>query len=190
IWSSNNGGTSWMSKEGDFPDIPVKDILMNPLNNDQVIIATQLGVWATYNFKDDAPTWMQTNNGMSSVKVTSLDLRIADNTILASTFGRGMFTGKFTAATASIDDVLVNNNAVTIYPTVSNGNFTIVAKTKLGVTKVTIFDINGKQVYKRTLDFTTTDKQQVSVNLNTGVYMVNVMDENNRKTSSKIIIEQ
>ena len=190
IWSSNNGGTSWMSKEGDFPDIPVKDILMNPLNNDQVIIATQLGVWATYNFKDDAPTWMQTNNGMSSVKVTSLDLRIADNTILASTFGRGMFTGKFTAATASIDDVLVNNNAVTIYPTVSNGNFTIVAKTKLGVTKATIFDINGKQVYKRTLDFTTTDKQQVSVNLNTGVYMVNVMDENNRKTSSKIIIEQ
>jgi len=190
IWSSNNGGTSWMSKEGDFPDIPVKDILMNPLNNDQVIIATQLGVWATYNFKDDAPTWMQTNNGMSSVKVTSLDLRIADNTILASTFGRGMFTGKFTAATASIDDVLVNNNAVTIYPTVSNGNFTIVAKTKLGVTKATIFDINGKQVYKRTLDFTTTDKQQVSVNLNTGIYMVNVMDENNRKTSSKIIIEQ
>ena len=190
IWSSNNGGTSWMSKEGDFPDIPVKDILMNPLNNDQVIIATQLGVWATYNFKDDAPTWMQTNNGMSSVKVTSLDLRIADNTILASTFGRGMFTGKFTAATASIDDVLVNNNAVTIYPTVSNGNFTVVAKTKLGETKATIFDINGKQVYKRTLDFTTTDKQQVSVNLNTGVYMVNVMDENNRKTSSKIIIEQ
>jgi len=190
IWSSNNGGTSWMSKEGDFPDIPVKDILMNPLNNDQVIIGTELGVWITYNFKDDSPTWVQANNGMSSVKVTSLDLRIADNTILASTFGRGMFTGKFTAATASIDDVLVNNNAVTIYPTVSNGNFTIVAKTKLGVTKVTIFDINGKQVYKRTLDFTTTDKQQVSVNLNTGVYMVNVIDENNRKTSSKIIIEQ
>ena len=101
-----------------------------------------------------------------------------------------MFTGKFTAATASIDDVLVNNKAVTIYPTVSKGNFTVFAKTKLGKTKATIFDINGKQVYKRTLDFTTNDKQQVSVNLNTGVYMVNVIDENNRKTSSKIIIEQ
>jgi len=190
IWSSNNGGTSWMSKEGDFPDIPVKDILMNPLNNDQVIIGTELGVWTTYNFKDDSPTWVQANNGMSSVKVTSLELRTQDNTILATTYGRGMFTGKFTAATASIDDVLVNNKAVTIYPTVSKGNFTVFAKTKLGKTKATIFDINGKQVYKRTLDFTTNDKQQVSVNLNTGVYMVNVIDENNRKTSSKIIIEQ
>ncbi len=190
IWSSNNGGTSWMSKEGDFPDIPVKDILMNPLNNDQVIIGTELGVWTTYNFKDDSPTWVQANNGMSSVKVTSLELRTQDNTILATTYGRGMFTGKFTAATASIDDILVNNKAVTIYPTVSNGNFTVFAKTKLGKTKATIFDINGKQVYKRTLDFTTNDKQQVSVNLNTGVYMVNVIDQNNRKTSSKIIIEQ
>ena len=189
IWSSNNGGTSWMSKEGDFPDIPVKDILMNPLNNDQVIIGTELGVWTTYNFKDDSPTWVQANNGMSSVKVTSLELRTEDNTVLATTYGRGMFTGKFTAATASIDDVLVNNNAVTIYPTVSNGNFTVFAKNTLGMTKATIFDINGKQVYEKAIDFTTNDKQQVSVNLNTGVYMVNVIDENNRKTSSKIIIE-
>lgn len=190
IWSSNNGGTSWMSKEGDFPDIPVKDILMNPLNNDQVIIGTELGVWTTYNFKDDSPTWVQANNGMSSVKVTSLELRTEDNTVLATTYGRGMFTGKFTAATASIDDVLVNNKAVTIYPTVSNGNFTVFAKNTLGMTKATIFDINGKQVYEKAIDFTTNDKQQVSVNLNTGVYMVNVIDENNRKTSSKIIIEQ
>ena len=135
------------------------------------------------------PTWVQANNGMSSVKVTSLELRTEDNTVLATTYGRGMFTGKFTAATASIDDVLVNNNAVTIYPTVSNGNFTVFAKNTLGMTKATIFDINGKQVYEKAIDFTTNDKQQVSVNLNTGVYMVNVIDENNRKTSSKIIIE-
>lgn len=189
VWYSTDGGTSWMDKEGDFPDIPVKDILMNPLNNNQVIIGTELGIWTSYNFKDDSPTWVQANNGMSNVKVTSLELRRADNTVLASTYGRGMFTGKFTAATASIDDVLANNKTVAIYPTVSDGNFTVFAKNKLGKAKINIFDIKGRQVYKRNIDFTTNNKQEVSVNLNTGIYMVNLIDENHKKTSSKIIIE-
>jgi hypothetical protein len=190
IWYSNDSGLSWMDKEGDFPDIPVKDILMNPLNNDEVIIATELGIWTANNFKDASPSWVQANNGMSSVKVTSLELRIEDNTVLATTYGRGMFTGKFTTATASVDAVLTEGKTVSIYPTVSKGDFTISAKNTLGATKAIIFDINGKQVYEKTIDFTTTNKQKFSVNLKSGIYMVNLTDQNNVKSSNKIIIEQ
>jgi hypothetical protein len=190
IWYSIDGGLSWMDKEGDFPDIPVKDILMNPLNNDEVIIATELGIWTANNFKDASPSWVQANNGMSSVKVTSLELRTEDNTVLATTYGRGMFTGKFTTATASVDADLTEGKTVSIYPTVSKGDFTIFAKNTLGTTKATIFDINGKQVYEKTIDFTTTNKQEFSVNLNSGIYMVNLIDQNNIKSSNKIIIEQ
>ncbi|SDS45466.1 Por secretion system C-terminal sorting domain-containing protein [Polaribacter sp. KT25b] len=96
IWFTDDGGVNWMNKEGDFPDINVRSILMNPLNNDEVIVGTELGVWNTSNFKDASPVWNQSYNGMSNVAVTSLSLRTVDNTILASTFGRGMFTGKFT----------------------------------------------------------------------------------------------
>jgi hypothetical protein len=96
IWYTNDGGTNWFNKEGNFPDITVRCILMNPLNNNEVIIGTELGVWNTKNFKDVAPVWNQSYNGMSNVTVTSFSLRTADNTILASTYGRGMFTGKFT----------------------------------------------------------------------------------------------
>jgi hypothetical protein len=179
-----------MDKEGDFPDIPVKDILMNPLNNDEVIIATELGIWTADNFKDTSPSWVQANNGMSSVKVTSLELRTEDNTVLATTYGRGMFTGKFTTATASVDADLTEGKTVSIYPTVSKGDFTISAKNTLGATKAIIFDINGKQVYEKTIDFTTTNKQKFSVNLKSGIYMVNLTDQNNVKSSNKIIIEQ
>lgn len=97
VWYSSNGGVNWMNKEGDLPDFPVKCILMNPLNNDEVIIGTELGVWNTNNFKDVSPKWNQSYNGMSNVAVTSLSLRTADNTILASSYGRGLYTGKFTA---------------------------------------------------------------------------------------------
>ena len=96
VWFSLDGGATWENKEGDLPDFPVKCISMNPLNNNEVIIGTELGVWNTNNFKDTSPKWNQSYNGMSNVAVTSLSLRTSDNTILASSYGRGLYTGKFT----------------------------------------------------------------------------------------------
>lgn len=96
IWFTEDGGTTWANKEGNFPDINVRCILMNPLNNDEVMVGSELGVWNTTNFKDASPVWNQSYNGMSNVVVTSLSLRTIDNTILASTYGRGFYTGQFT----------------------------------------------------------------------------------------------
>ncbi len=97
IWYTEDGGTTWLNKEGDLPDIPVKAVLMNPsFSNDEVILGTELGVWRTGNFNDVSPTWEQAQNGMSNVPVTSFSLRNSDNTVIASSYGRGMFTGKFT----------------------------------------------------------------------------------------------
>ncbi|WP_428743419.1 thrombospondin type 3 repeat-containing protein [Tenacibaculum sp.] len=94
IWFSNDGGASWVSKEGNLPDIPVKTILQNPLSTNEVIIGTDLGVWKTKNFNDASPSWSQSYNGMSNVPVLDLDLR-DDNTVFAATYGRGIFSGKF-----------------------------------------------------------------------------------------------
>ncbi|RAJ15034.1 thrombospondin type 3 repeat-containing protein [Olleya aquimaris] len=96
IWYTSDGGANWSPKEGDLPDMPVKAILQNPLNLDEVIIGTELGVWYTSNFSDASPNWNQAFNGMSNVKVMDLDLR-DDNTVYAATYGRGVFSGSFDA---------------------------------------------------------------------------------------------
>lgn len=90
---------------------------------------------------------------------------------------------------ASIDDVLTDKEVFTVYPTISNGNFTVFGKNTLGKTKLQIVDITGKSVYKGTLDFSSKEKQQVSVNLNAGVYILQVIGNNNKQSSKKIIIE-
>lgn len=100
VWYSDDAGANWSSKEGDLPNIPVRDFLLNPLNNQEAILATQLGVWATTNFGDPSPNWVQSYNGMSDVSVTSFDYWAvggddANNKIIASTYGRGVFTGSF-----------------------------------------------------------------------------------------------
>ena len=92
-------------------------------------------------------------------------------------------------ATASIDEVLADTKAFTVYPTVSNGNFTLFGKNELKKVKVTIFDIRGRQVYSANVDFTMNERQAISLKASSGVYIVNLIDESGKKASKKIIIE-
>ena len=188
IWYTSDAGANWSAKEGNLPDIPVKTILQNPLRLQEVIIGTELGVWRTDDFFAASPNWIQSYNGMSNVKVTDLDLR-DDNVVFAATYGRGLFSGQFTDAVASVENVLTDKKAFTVYPTVSRGDFTVLAKSSLGKSKMNIFDINGKQVYTRSIDFKANEKLAISVSLSSGIYMVNIIDKDNRRSTNKIVIE-
>ena len=95
IFYTNDGGTNWSKKEGNLPDMPIYCILQNPLNAEEVIIGTDLGVWYTKDFSSDKPSWLQANAGMKDVRVTDMDLRKEDNTVFISTYGLGIFSGVF-----------------------------------------------------------------------------------------------
>ncbi|NER13142.1 T9SS type A sorting domain-containing protein [Leptobacterium flavescens] len=108
VWYSSDAGANWSNKEGNLPDIPVRDILQNPLDLNEAILGTQLGVWVTTNFNATNPTWTQAYNGMSDASVTSFDYwnvsgDNTDNRIIASTYGRGVFTGSFTPNGSTVD---------------------------------------------------------------------------------------
>ena len=190
IWFTNDGGSSWTAIEGDLPDLPVTCILQNPLLPNELIIGTKLGVWRTSEFTATNVEWTQSFNGMSDVTVVDLDLRPSDNTILATTHGRGMFTSVFTSDVASVDEVFAENKVFSVYPTISNGDFNVVAKSELGASKMYIYDINGKLVFNSQLNFNESQTQNVSVNLKSGIYIVNIMGQNNKKSSEKIIIKK
>ena len=63
------------------------------------------------------------------------------------------------------------------------------AKNTLRLTKINIFDTAGREVYKKAFNFTVNSKQEISVNLKAGVYIVNIIDANNKKASNKIVVE-
>lgn len=92
IWETTNGGTSWVSREGNLPNMPVRWIEYHPTNFTQVFVATELGVWSTENISTAAPVWTSTNGGLANVRTNMLQVRKADNTMLAATYGRGFFT--------------------------------------------------------------------------------------------------
>ena len=95
VWYTSNGGTSWVSKEGNLPDMPIRWALFNPRNRKEVIVATELGIWATTDILASSPTWAASNSGLANVRVDMLQYRSSDSLIMVSTHGRGVFTGRF-----------------------------------------------------------------------------------------------
>jgi photosystem II stability/assembly factor-like uncharacterized protein len=172
IWYTADGGVTWQNKEGNFPDIPVKAVLRNPLNVDEVIIGTELGVWYTNTFNTASPIWVQSYNGMSNVKVTDLDLR-NDNVVYAATYGRGIFSGAFTAPSLSTIN-FENTNAVVVSPNPSNGLYSIQIKDNSSRVTVKVVDINGKEVFSKNDVYADQIKSIDLSNLQSGVYILNV----------------
>ncbi len=95
VWKSTDGGESFFpidgSGSGKLPNVPVHDIEVNPLNNQQLFIATDLGIFVTV---DGGANWQVENNGFSNVITETLVMNHADpdNPMLyAFTYGRGVW---------------------------------------------------------------------------------------------------
>lgn len=187
VWYSNDKGATWQAKDGNLPDLPVKTILQNPLNLEEVIIGTELGVWYTNNFSDANPTWNTSYNGMSNVKVLDLDLR-DDNMVFAATHGRGVFSGPFTAAPLSTADNVFSNSNLRIYPTVSKGNVNIVSKDYIENAKLSVYSISGKRVYSSNLNLSKTESKLNLTGLQSGLYLMK-FSKDNIETTHKIMIK-
>ncbi|MBL0342428.1 MAG: glycosyl hydrolase, partial [Bacteroidetes bacterium] len=63
VWETLDGGITWVSVEGNLPDMPVRWALFNPNAANQAILATEIGVWSTDLLNGGATVWGPSNNG-------------------------------------------------------------------------------------------------------------------------------
>ena len=92
VWETTNGGVSWLSKEGNLPDMPVRWAIYNPSNRSEVLLATEVGIWATGNLTALLPEWVPAIEGLANVRCDMLKYREADGLVVVATHGRGLFT--------------------------------------------------------------------------------------------------
>ncbi|GAA4268092.1 T9SS type A sorting domain-containing protein [Hyunsoonleella aestuarii] len=188
IWFSDDSGASWVSIEGNLPDLPVKCILQNPLLPSELIIGTELGVWSTSDYTVTNPVWQTAYNGMSDVTVLDLDLRPSDNTILATTHGRGLFTSQFTSVPLSVNENQDVSASVKVYPTISNGDITISTSLNLGKSKLQVFNISGKEVFNTDIDLNANTQKINLTSFSSGLYLIKI-NKNNLNITKKIILK-
>jgi len=186
VWLSVDGGQNWMDKDGDLPDMPVRWALFHPENSNQVMLATELGTWTTNKIMNEQVVWSPKVSGMANVRVDQIKFRKSDNTVLAGTHGRGMFTTTWNVDYTSGIENEVLNTEIKIYPNPSDGNFNIALPFD-GDTEIIISDLSGRIVLKerhkvssgKIFSFDITDESN-------GIYLLKITSDS-RETVSKII---
>lgn len=188
IWYSTDGGQSWLSKEGNLPDIPVRWGIIHPQSGVDVMIATDLGTWTTNNILADPVIWTQNISGMANVRVDMLKFRKSDNTVLSVTHGRGMYTTVWNpdySSSVSLDEL---NSEIKVYPNPSNGviqiEFLPMSRTELLIT-----DITGKIVFQEKYE-SSLSVQSRTIDLSDqakGLYMISLTSGNGKKISKLLI---
>lgn len=187
VWQTCDGGTTWQAKEGNLPDMPVRWALYHPDNANHAILATETGVWLTDNLGDTDPTWTPAVNGMANVRVDMLQIRENDNTVLAATHGRGLFTAVYDISTG-IGQLLVKE--ATIFPNPTNGTIMVSFEGGKGKTFETIIYTMAGRPVKAIKNASSGNDFRQRVDLSDqkpGTYLVTVKENGKCRYSGKVV---
>jgi hypothetical protein len=146
VWLSVNGGQNWKNVEANLPDMPVRWGIFHPRSGKQVMLATETGIWTTDNISAQNIIWSPDNNGMANVRTDMLKFRKSDNTVLAATHGRGMYTATWEPSfTTGISEGVKGVKGVKVFPNPTDGRFRIEFSGE-GQIRLSILDINGRMI--------------------------------------------
>jgi hypothetical protein len=187
VWQTVNGGQSWLNIEGNLPDMPVRWSLFHPDNDRQALLATETGVWECLDLFQSPLVWNPVNSGMANVRVDMLQIRNADNTVLAATHGRGLFTMTWDISTGTQE-----NNELTnlIYPNPTTGSISISSVVNEGFVEISVCDLKGRILFYEQ-GYVPTGKFEKQIRMDRqagGTYLVTIKNRGKKLNSQKVII--
>lgn len=95
VYETTNEGFSWtkldVATQPSLPQIPVRWAVFNPNDSKQLLLGTEVGVWATDSIAGPLTVWHPANKNLANVRIDMLKVRPLDNIIYAATHGRGLF---------------------------------------------------------------------------------------------------
>lgn len=121
VFETTNGGSTWINKDTNLPDFPVRWALYNPNNTNEVLLATETGVWSSDNVKSSNPTWGLSSTGLANVRCDMLVYKESDKTVAVATHGRGIFTSNVFKRIVIPADVIGNWAENEIIYMINNG---------------------------------------------------------------------
>ncbi len=147
VWQTFDGGQTWMEKEGNLPDMPIRWAIYHPQNTQQAMLATECGIWVTNELHQSITNWEPAIEGMANVRVDMIKVREADNTVLAGTHGRGMFWTEYPVDLYTGVDQPEPNTGLRIYPNPTKGMLNIEFK-NANQPEIILYDLTGKIILK------------------------------------------
>lgn len=108
LWRTTNGGANWTNITGGdladcspdvttngLPCVPINAIERDPVDPKKIYVGTDIGIYFTKDVNRPNPDdiiWTFVPNGPANVKISDLNYLKGSNTLLAATYGRGLWT--------------------------------------------------------------------------------------------------
>jgi photosystem II stability/assembly factor-like uncharacterized protein len=190
VWETRDGGENWINKEQNLPDMPIRWAVYHPDNSNQVMLATESGLWQTNNFGDESFTWAPVEN-FPTVRVDMLQLRKSDYVMIAATHGRGLWYGS--EYPLMREDNPVSEASLRLYPNPANQfmNIRIPEMQNQGNVQLRIYDMQGK-LYYQSLEVIASGSPDINISLSAlpeGNYILR-LDGDGMSMNGKLMIER
>ena len=179
VWQTMDAGENWDMIEGNLPDMPIRWAMYHPENNNQALLATEIGVWSTDDIEAGDVLWEPDIEGMPNVRVDMLQFRESDNTVLAATHGCGLMTSNYPVDPyVSIPENTASDISVEVYPNPSNGIINLKLNGSSSEnSSIKIHDMAGRIVFE---DVISSNDQRIDLSsLPKGNYVLKVKTEKN-----------
>lgn len=182
---------TWTDITGNLPSMPVYDAVIDPDDENRIVIGTDLGIWVTEN---GGTTWTEANQGMARVPV--FEIRGYEwkpwmgMEMYIGTHGRGYF--KSSTLLSSTKKVARNSFAVSAYPNPATDKATVSFQAvAAGNANITVIGLDGRTVYNKQINVTAGSNEAVinTENYTSGYYFVKVTLSNGSSQSVKLMVK-
>ena len=184
IHRSDDNGTTWTDISGDLPQFAVNDIVIDPTDENVLIVATDGGV---YGSNDGGVLWDRVGSDMPIMPVYDMEIDTVMNRLVAGTHARGIWTFPMDSVrTSLITEVpaeLDNASDLSVYPSPAVEQITVEMEDSF---RGEILDLSGKVMHQFDAE---SGKVVIKVNeWPAGVYLVRA--QNNAQPIVKRFIKQ
>ena len=107
VFKSTDLGENWDDISGDLPEIPVNVIVINPINNQNIFIGTDAGVYVTHNAGE---SWENACGNMPQTPVVSLRINPLTQILYAATYGNSIYKIDIDDLYTGIAKAVANDN--------------------------------------------------------------------------------
>jgi len=105
IFRTTDAGVNWIDISGNLPEAPINDVIVDPLFDSTLYIASDVGVLFTNNL---GLNWNYLGEPLPSTPVMDLVLHNDSRTIVAATYGRSMYKFNLDSIATYISNIKVH----------------------------------------------------------------------------------
>lgn len=139
VFRSSDLGATWEDISANLPEIPVNEIVIDPLLPNTYYLATDMGVFSTENAGE---SWEVMGEELPPVVVNDLDLHSEKRELLAATFGYSMFTYPLPSEPLSTEMIFTND--FSIGPNPVHEQLNIISDQNIAPIRIEVVHINGQ----------------------------------------------